>query len=289
MTFDPFDDFETRGYLRNLFGEKDLEIVRHLEHSSFMEGVDEAFERLSRIEHLSYRDVLDTHKALFGDMYPWAGQDRAQTAPGLAITKGSVLFAHPDDAKLAAAHALNIGQDKTAMANKPGEVMGYLAYAHPFLDGNGRTIMVVHAELAQRAGISIEWAATTKTDYLNALTRELDNPAKGHLDAYLKPFVRDAVGHDRLASHIALAQGLDGKSDPTRSGNEVLGQFSEPDVQARYQRQEQRRRQGQDTASPYEERLADRQAAYRAEAKEAEATPERSNHDPAPSRGGRGD
>lgn len=36
MTFDPFGDFETRGYLRNLFGEKDPEIVRHLEHSSFV-------------------------------------------------------------------------------------------------------------------------------------------------------------------------------------------------------------------------------------------------------------
>ena len=48
------------------------------------------------------------------------------------------------------------------MTEKPGEIMGYLAYAHPFLDGNGRTIMVVHAVLAQRAGFSIDWAATKK-------------------------------------------------------------------------------------------------------------------------------
>ena len=62
------------------------------------------------------------------------------------------------------------------MAAKPGEVMGYFAYGHPFLDGNGRTIMVVHAELAERAGISIDWSATTKIGYLDALTQEIERP-----------------------------------------------------------------------------------------------------------------
>jgi cell filamentation protein len=104
------------------------------------------------------------------------------------------------------------------MASKPGEVMGYLAYGHPFLDGNGRTIMTVHAELAQRAGISLDWAATDKMDYLTALTRELDKPGKGHLDAYLKPFIGLAVGHDRLASHVTHTPALMvGRRAPMRS------------------------------------------------------------------------
>ena len=50
------------------------------------------------------------------------------------------------------------------MVSKPGEVMGYLAYGHPFLEGNGRTIMVVHSVLADRAGLRIDWAATGKED-----------------------------------------------------------------------------------------------------------------------------
>jgi cell filamentation protein len=238
VIFDPFNDFETRGYLRNVFGEKDTEIIRRLEHSSFLEAVDEAFEQLSRIDPLSYRDVLETHKALFGDMYPWAGQDRSQTTPDIAITKGSVLFAHPDDAKIAVNHALRMGQDKALMASKPGEVMGYLAYGHPFLDGNGRTIMVVHTELAERAGISVDWTATGKVEYLTALTRELDSPGKGHLDAYLKPFVGAAIGRKKLASHVARAPGLDGSAQ-----NEVIGKFSDPVLQARYRHQQQQRRQ----------------------------------------------
>lgn len=36
MTFDLFGDFETQGYLRNLAKEKDPDIVRRLEHASFM-------------------------------------------------------------------------------------------------------------------------------------------------------------------------------------------------------------------------------------------------------------
>jgi cell filamentation protein len=249
VTFDPFDDFELRGYLRNSFGEKDPEIIRHLEHSSFVGGVDEAFKRLSRISHLSYRDVLDTHKTLFGDLYPWAGQDRAQTAPDIAVSKGNLLFAHPNDAKIAVEHALQLGQDKVLMARKPGEVMGYLAYGHPFLDGNGRTIMVVHAEMAQRARVSLDWAATNKLEYLTALTRELDRPGKGYLDAYLRPFVREAVGQDCLAGHVAKTRGLDGDPNQPLSPTKVLGRFSDPALQARYAQQELRREDGR--VDPY--------------------------------------
>jgi cell filamentation protein len=249
VTFDPFDDFETRGYLRNLVGEKDLESVKRLEHRSFLAKLDEAFSNLRQIDRLTYSDVLDTHKTLFEDVYPWAGQDRAQTAPEIAVSKGSVLFAHPNHAKIAVEHALRMGQDKTLMADMPGEVMGYLAYGHPFLDGNGRTIMVVHSELAERAGISVDWAATDKAEYLTALTCELNSPGKGYLDAYLKPLVGPAIGWERLASHVARTSGLAGNPKEALAANEVLGKFSDPVLQARYRQQEQRRSQSDDTAS----------------------------------------
>ena len=152
-----------------------------------------------------------------------------------------MLFAHPNDAKPAVEHALRMGQDKAMMADKPGEIMGYLAYAHPFLDGNGRTILTVHVVLAERGGISIDWAATDKTAYLAALTRELDQPGKGHLDAYLKPFVGSALGRERLSGRIARAPGLGGNPREPESGNEVLGTFSDPALQDRYRHQQQRR------------------------------------------------
>jgi cell filamentation protein len=49
VTFDPFGDFKTQGYLRNLAKEKDPEIVRRLEHTSFTTGIDAVFERLAKV------------------------------------------------------------------------------------------------------------------------------------------------------------------------------------------------------------------------------------------------
>ena len=121
------------------------------------------------------------------------------------------------------------------MRENPGEVMGFLAYGHPFLDGNGRTIMLVHADLALRAGFGIDWGSTTKNDYLSALTEELESPSKGKLDSYLKPFIRDGVVRN-VADAIKLAPGLDGNN-----ADAVAGETKDPELQARYEAQQLKR------------------------------------------------
>jgi cell filamentation protein len=234
VTFDPFGDFATEGYLRNFEKEKDLAIVKRAENASFMTGLDEAFAYLAGSKSLTYDDVLKTHGILFGAVYPWAGQDRTQTAPKLTIKKGSVIFANAAEIAAAVEFALRKGQDKDYMKARPGEIMGYLAYGHPFLDGNGRTIMTVHSVLAQRAGFSIDWSATKKDAYLDALTGEIENPPTGHLDAYLKPFMRDPISHEHLATAIVEAPGLDGSAQDAEL-NEVLGNTDEPIVKAQYE------------------------------------------------------
>jgi cell filamentation protein len=120
------------------------------------------------------------------------------------------------------------------MRARPGEIMGYLAYGHPFLDGNGRTIMTVHSVLTQRAGFSIDWSATTKDAYLDALTEEIEDPSRGHLDAYLKPFMRDVIAYEHLATAIVRTPGLDGSVQDAEL-NEVLGASEEPTVKAQYE------------------------------------------------------
>lgn len=234
MTFDPFGDFATEGYLRNFEKEKDLTIVKRAENASFTTGLDEAFAHLAKSEVLTYDDVLRTHGILFGAIYPWAGQDRSQTAPKLTVKKGAVIFANASEIRAAVEYALRKGQDKVYMKAKPGEIMGYLAYGHPFLDGNGRTIMTVHSVLAQRAGFSIDWSATKKDAYLDALTREIESPSKGHLDAYLKPFIRDPIAYERLATAIVQAPGLGGSVQGAEL-DEVLGPTEEPAVRAQYE------------------------------------------------------
>jgi cell filamentation protein len=242
VTFDPFGDFATRGYLRNLAKAKDPNIVRRLQHNSFMTGLDEALTKLAEQKRLSYGDVLGTHKILFEAVFPWAGEDRLANAPHLAVSKGPVLFAYPQDIRRSIDYALEHGQDKAFMASKPGEVMGYLAYGHPFLEGNGRTIMVVHSVLADRAGLSIDWATTGKDEYLAALTREIDSPGKGALDAYLKPFIRKPAAKAAIAANVAGAPGLDGNTD-----NVVLGDIRDPELRTRYETQEMKRKQAKES------------------------------------------
>lgn len=65
MTFDPFEDLATRGYLRNVAKAKDPEIVQRLLHNSFLTGIDEALDHLKARPSLSYADVLQAHKTLF--------------------------------------------------------------------------------------------------------------------------------------------------------------------------------------------------------------------------------
>jgi cell filamentation protein len=233
VTFDPFRDFETQGYLRNVEKEKDLAIVKRLEHASFLTGIDDAFVALTKRGQLGYEDVLQTHKTLFEAVYPWAGQDRAQTAPLLTIKRGPIIFANPPEIRPAVEFGLHLGQNKETMIARPGEVMGYLAFGHPFLDGNGRTIMTVHSIMAQRAGFSIDWSATNKTAYLDALTNELERPGRGILDDFLKPYIGSAISYDKLAAQVASTPGLDGSAEAQAS--EILGNSNEPAVKAQYE------------------------------------------------------
>jgi cell filamentation protein len=234
VTFDPFGDFATEGYLRNFEREKDIAIVKRAENASFTTGLGEAFAHLAKSKVLTYDDVLTTHGILFGAVYPWAGQDRSQTTPKLTIRKGAVIFANAPEIRAAIEFALRKGRDKAYMKAKPGEIMGYLAYGHPFLDGNGRTIMTVHSVLAQRAGFSIDWSATKKDAYLGALTKEIEYPSKDHLDAYLKPLMREPIAYEQLATAIVRAPGFE-RDVQDAELDEVLGTTDEPAVKAQYE------------------------------------------------------
>ncbi len=229
--FDPFNDFDQAGYLRNHFREKNPKIVRELEHTMFRVGLDEALTYVANRETLGYDDFLEVHRILFSAFYPWAGQDRAMVAPSIAVSKANTIFCHPLDARRAVEEGLRIGQDIAALRKRPGEVMGLFAYGHPFLDGNGRTMLIIHSELCHRAGFCIEWQHTHKIDYLNALSAEISSPGEGHLDDYLVHFIGTSLDRNLWNSSIDGIQGLDGSSAP----NVVDGEYSDEEVAQKYQ------------------------------------------------------
>lgn len=238
--FDPFKDFDQRGYLRNRYGEKDPVVVRDVEHTLFRAGLDEALAYVAQQKTLTYNDFLAVHRILFSEFYPWAGQDRTQTAPDIAVSKQGVMFCHPRDSRRAVDLGLQIGQDKKALRKRPGEVMGLFAYGHPFLDGNGRTMLIMHTEQCHRAGFCIEWTQTSKTDYLTALSDEIASPAQGHLDRYLLKFIGKSKERHLWGVAIQDIPGLSG-GQGDNAGNVVDGEYSEERVRQQYQAFEQSR------------------------------------------------
>ena len=129
------------------------------------------------------------------------------------------LFAHPRDIERAATYALGIARDPAKMLARSGEIFGALAYAHPLLENNGRTIMTVHADLARRAGFHIDWPAIDKPSFLNALTEELRQPGRA-MDALLAPHIRPgALPIEREQEQLVSNPGLNTRSaaGPTSS------------------------------------------------------------------------
>jgi cell filamentation protein len=192
---DPFGDYETAGYLRNIYRKKNLRLIGHLETAAFEQEVLSTVRFLRRLPTLQYRRLTKTRHRLFNALYPWAGQDRSITAPDIAIAKGgySNLFAHPADCQRAAEYALVHGQDASYLRAHPGEGFGYLAHAHPFLEGNGRTILTIFAELTRRSGFYVEWELVDKTQFLETLTRELLGPGNSIMDGLVLQYVRDGI------------------------------------------------------------------------------------------------
>lgn len=214
--FDPFKDFDQVGYLRNVDRLKDLDEVKLQEHAFFLANVEGALARLRRVRGpIEYQHFLSIHHMLFAGFYPWAGRDRHDLGVGRLVGKGdSVQFEVSELCRAAVEHGLRMGNDPGTMRSRPGAVMGAFAWGHPFLDGNGRTMLVVHTELCRRAGVVVDWGASTKGTYLAALTAEIGDPRLGRLDAYLLPLMTATPRSVDLPRHLRTLPGLDGREGP---------------------------------------------------------------------------
>jgi cell filamentation protein len=87
---------------------------------------------------------------------------------------------------------LDRAKDTKYLRDHPGEVFGYLAHAHPFLEGNGRTILTIYAELCRRGGFHVKWEEIDKDTFLQVLTDELLKPGSS-MDKLLLPYLRSGM------------------------------------------------------------------------------------------------
>ncbi|SCG80653.1 cell filamentation protein [Micromonospora echinaurantiaca] len=136
------------------------------------------------------------HRALFSDIYDWAGQTRT-----VDISKG-VRFCHwrfVDDQvsallrKLAREDGHLIGLNHESFVDSLAEYYGELNVCHPFREGNGRTLRAFFRQLGAAAGYQLDWSELSESDNIEACHTHLTTLDKSLLVAALRPVVRRLI------------------------------------------------------------------------------------------------
>jgi cell filamentation protein len=112
------------------------------------------------------RRLQETHRRIFGRVYPWAGELRKDIGLMAKNRSGFVVAYGPSqnvpgalDSTIAALKTENFlhGMDADAMAKRLAYYYSELDAIHAFRDGNSRTLRVFTADLAEAAGHRLDW------------------------------------------------------------------------------------------------------------------------------------
>jgi cell filamentation protein len=113
------------------------------------------------------RRLQETHRRIFGRVYPWAGEFRKDIGMLAKNRSGFVVAYGPSQnipgavagafAALKAENDLK-GLDADAMAKRLAYYYGELDAIHAFRDGNSRTLRAFTSDLAETAAHRLDWA-----------------------------------------------------------------------------------------------------------------------------------
>ena len=150
---------------------------------------------LDRMEAGSFRSLAEIHKALFEDIYDFAGKVRT-----VNLAKGSFRFAPVMYLEAALA---NIEKMPQSTFDEIVEKYVEMNVAHPFREGNGRATriwldVILKKELKQ----VIDWNQVDKNDYLLAMER---SPIK---DIEIKYLLKQALT-DKIDDRKVFMKGID--------------------------------------------------------------------------------
>lgn len=153
--------------LKNHFNIKDPEALQELESAYYYINLNKPFPQGG----FDYVHLKAVHKHLFGDVYPWAGQERT-----VDISKGSSYFGHTQFLSKALDKIFsNLKKDNYLQGLERPDFCSKLAYyfneinaAHPFREGNGRTLRLFCEYLSLNAGYKLQWQNADAAEYLNA-------------------------------------------------------------------------------------------------------------------------
>lgn len=182
----------------NKLGIKDEKLFD--KESRFYTGLRERELTLNPIKgNFDYQHLKDIHKALFEDVYTWAGQDRMQMGlkekfakyapngaiinfvPGKELDKYSKIIFD----ELAKNNYLKNSKDLNHFAKNLAKFMGEINALHPFREGNGRTQRIFLNELAKNAGYKLDLNLISKHKMIHACV-EASQLKPGRLEALIK-------------------------------------------------------------------------------------------------------
>lgn len=197
--------FDQNGVLLNKYGIGQKETLEMIEYNSThlkiieLEGnpIKGNFDK----EHLS-----KIHKHLFDNLYDWAGQSRDTVSRKWYIDeigqRCRTTFCHPDEMDQVFSSVSKILTDTNNLKNIQSSekliealvnIHQQLNHAHPFPEGNGRTLQVFMQQLAKEAGHNLDYTKVSKTDWNLASGKSAPNQFKyfGHEPIEKKPDVSD--------------------------------------------------------------------------------------------------
>jgi cell filamentation protein len=141
-----------------------------------------------------------THKAIFGEIYEWAGQFRENTGSmqkyrpaGYPVVYGPSMYIPQEIDRIFAELKVEknlCGLTSDAFAERAAFFYGEMDGTHPFREGNSRTLRQFFSDLARQAGYELDWSEIAQTEASReALYRARDEAAMQRKPQALKALI----------------------------------------------------------------------------------------------------
>ena len=153
--------YEDTDVLINLGNIKDPEVLKLAEAD--VTGYTMAALYNTVFDRFDRQALLEVHRIIFGDLYPWAGEIRTiqMTKPEYVLGGDTVRYSHPKEIKrelTAACKEIPMqkkAKDRIDLIFRIVRITAKLWQIHPFREGNTRTIVAFSVLLAQSFGIEV--------------------------------------------------------------------------------------------------------------------------------------
>ena len=183
--------------LENKLGITESPELARIEEKLSKQRALELFETgtLDRLEAGTFAALASIHRALFSDIYDFAGEKRT-----VNIAKGNFRFASVMylDAALE-----NIERMPQSTFDEIVEKYVEMNVVHPFREGNGRSMRLwLDGMLKKALGQVVDWSRVDKEDYLQAMER---SPVK---DLEIKVLLKAALT-DQVNDRAVYMMGID--------------------------------------------------------------------------------